>query len=148
MLFIAGLVVSGLTAFPVESQLSILCNWIYQSGVDNQLTRWVVKVYEGVQATNANYPFLAYGTDWLGFAHLVIAVVFVGPLKDPVKNIWVIEFGIIACIAIFPTAFIAGYIREIPFHWRLIDCSFGIIGGWLLWFIRRKIILLEFLRIS
>ena len=71
---------------------------------------------------------MAYGTDWLAFAHIVIAVAFIGPLRDPVKNIWVIEFGIIACIMIFPLALIAGPIRGIPFYWRLIDCMFGAIG--------------------
>jgi hypothetical protein len=32
------------------------------------------------------YPFLAYGTDWLAFVHLVIAVAFVGPFFDPVPD--------------------------------------------------------------
>lgn len=73
-------------------------------------------------------PWLSYGTDWLAFAHLVIALVFVGPLRDPVKNIWVIHFGMIACIGVFPLAFIAGSIRGIPFFWQWVDCSFGVIG--------------------
>jgi hypothetical protein len=77
---------------------------------------------------NQRYPFLAYGYDWLAFAHLVIAVAFVGPLKDPVRNIWIIEFGMIACLMIFPLALIAGWVRQIPFYWQLIDCSFGVIG--------------------
>jgi hypothetical protein len=81
-----------------------------------------------VKDTNTKYPFLSYGTDWLAFAHLVIAVAFLGPLKNPVKNIWVIEFGIIACLMVFPLAFIAGAVRGIPFYWRLIDCSFGVLG--------------------
>jgi len=34
----------------------------------------------------------------------------------------------IACVAIIPLAFIAGTIRDIPLHWRLIDCSFGVFG--------------------
>jgi hypothetical protein len=55
-------------------------------------------------------------------------VLFVGPLTHPVKNKWVIQFGIIACIAIVPLAFIAGGIRGIPIFWRLIDCSFGAFG--------------------
>ena len=29
---------------------------------------------------------IAYGTDWLAFAHITIAVAFLGPLKDPVRN--------------------------------------------------------------
>jgi small neutral amino acid transporter SnatA (MarC family) len=89
------------------------------------------------------YPFISYGSDWLGFAHLMIAVVFLGPLQDPVRNRWVIEFGIICCIAIFPFAFIAGAIRGIPFFWRLIDCSFGIAGGLILLSCYKKIDQLE-----
>jgi hypothetical protein len=33
------------------------------------------------------HPWLAYGTDWLAFAHIVIAVFFIGPFVDPVQNI-------------------------------------------------------------
>ena len=58
----------------------------------------------------------------------MLEVLFIGTLKNPVKNIWVIEFGIIACVMIFSLALIAGSIRDIPFFWQLIDCSFGAIG--------------------
>ena len=58
----------------------------------------------------------------------MLAIVFIGPYKDPVKNKWVIEFGAIACLLVIPFAFIAGYFHGIPFWWRLIDCSFGILG--------------------
>jgi hypothetical protein len=34
----------------------------------------------------------------------------------------------IACILIIPFALIAGHFRGMPFWWRLVDCSFGIIG--------------------
>ena len=34
------------------------------------------------------YPLLAYGTDWLAFSHLVLAVVFLGAWRDPVRNRW------------------------------------------------------------
>ena len=81
-----------------------------------------------VTEANERYPFLFYGTDWLAFGHLVIAIVFLGPLRDPVRNIWVIEWGMIACVLVIPTAMLCGPIRGIPFWWRLIDCSFGIFG--------------------
>jgi hypothetical protein len=68
---------------------------------------------------------MAYGTDWLAFAHLVIAVAFWGPLRDPVRNIWVVHFGMIACLAVGPLALIAGPIRGIPWGWQLVDMSFG-----------------------
>jgi hypothetical protein len=73
------------------------------------------EAYIAIHQTNVNYPYLANGYDWLAFAHLVIAVAFAGPLKDPVRNKWVIQFGIIACCMIFPLAFIAGHIRQSHF---------------------------------
>jgi len=107
------------------------------------LGKWLNDVYQGITETNAKFPYMAYGTDWLAFAHLVIAVVFIGPWRNPVKNIWVIEFGLIACVGIFPLAIIAGGIREIPFFHQLIDCSFGVFGGVLLWMVYRWIKKLE-----
>jgi len=85
-------------------------------------------VNHGLQVTNVRYPFILYGTDWLAFAHLMIAVAFIGPLRDPVRNIWVIQSGMIACVCIIPLAAIAGPIRGIPFGWSLIDMSFGVVG--------------------
>ena len=93
-----------------------------------QLTEWIDRVRDALIATNDAYPFLAYGTDWLAFAHLVIAVAFIGPLRDPVRNIWIVQFGMIACIGVIPLALIAGAIRGIPVGWQLIDMSFGVIG--------------------
>jgi len=127
--FIAGLVLSGLTAFPLETELFFLRDLAQQIlKSDNPLYIWIDKVYTGLNDMNNHHSFLAYGTDWLAFAHIVIAIVYIGPLMDPVKNIWVIHFGMIACIAVFPLAFIAGEIRDIPFYWRVIDCMFGAIG--------------------
>lgn len=123
---IFGLVISGVTAFPIETQLAFGIQFTHV--LPQILSNWINLVYTGVSTTNEQYPFISYGTDWLAFAHLVIAVVFIGPLKDPIKNIWVIEFGMIACVMVLPLALIAGSIREIPFFWRLIDCSFGVLG--------------------
>jgi hypothetical protein len=92
------------------------------------LIAWVVTVRDALLATEARFPFLFYGFDWLAFAHLVIAVLFVGPVKDPVRNIWVIQWGMIACALVVLVALICGPIRGIPLGWRLIDCSFGVVG--------------------
>ena len=143
VLFITGLILSGITAFPIQTELNLLSKFLQNINADNELSRWVFQVSKAVSNTNHDYPFLAYGTDWLAFAHIVIAINFLGPLKDPIKNIWVIQFGIIACLAIFPLAFIAGAIRNIPFYWRIIDCSFGVFGGLLLWYCLKKIQKLE-----
>jgi hypothetical protein len=48
---------------------------------------------------------------------------------DPVRNIWILQAGLIACGLVLPLALICGPIREIPLGWRLIDCSFGILGA-------------------
>ncbi|MCW3083051.1 MAG: hypothetical protein JWP12_417 [Bacteroidetes bacterium] len=125
-LFIIFLVLSGVTAFPIETELSFLS--AHSSALPLELQNWITHIYDAVKNTSQQYPQLSYGTDWLAFAHLVIATAFIGPLKDPVRNIWVIRFGMIACVMIFPLAFIAGPIRHIPFYWQLIDCSFGVLG--------------------
>jgi hypothetical protein len=125
-IIIIGLAISGMTAFPIETELNILAGFnLMNKGL---LHDWLTDVYGAVRYVNIAYPYLSYGTDWLAFAHLILALLFVGPLRDPLKNTWVIEFGIIAAISIFPLAFIAGEVRGIPIFWRLIDCSFGVIA--------------------
>lgn len=141
IVFIIGLVLSGVTAFPIETELAWLAN--HASVFPGFMQNWLTNVYLAVKTTNQNYPYLAYGTDWLAFGHLVIAMAFVGPLKDPVKNIWIIEFGMIACVMVFPLAFIAGPIRGIPVYWRFIDCCFGIFGIIPLYIVYRDIKKLE-----
>jgi hypothetical protein len=131
VLFITGLVLSGVTAFPLETELRLLADLMHASPVPEHLpglAAWIDRVHAGLAATGRDYPFIAYGSDWLAFAHLVIAIAFVGPLRDPVRNIWVVQFGMIACVAIIPLALIAGPIRGIPIGWQLIDMSFGVVG--------------------
>lgn len=112
----------------------------YKNVLPPFMMEWLEKINAGVNDVYSKYPFIAYGTDWLAFAHLVIGVAFIGPYRDPVKNIWVIEFGMIACIMIVPFALIAGAVRDIPLWWRWIDCSFGIFGIIPLWIVRDKIL--------
>ena len=145
--FVVALVVSGLTAFPLKWEVTVL-NDLFGAGTFMErlwpaMAHWISFVHEGLITTYTNYPFIAYGTDWLAFAHLVIAVAFFGVFRDPIRNIWVVEFGMIACVMVIPLAMIAGPIRGIPFVWRLFDCAFGIFGIIPLWFVRRDIRRLE-----
>lgn len=130
--FVIALVLSGLTAFPLLWEIRTLTSWFGDGtkvgAAFPGLAHWLAYVREGLEVSAREYPFLAYGTDWLAFAHLVIAIAFVGPLIDPVKNIWVVEFGMIACILVVPLALICGPIRGVPFFWQLLDCSFGVVG--------------------
>lgn len=129
-LFILGLVLSGLTAFPLVHETGWLASFLHANPIlPSSIIFWIAKVQEALRDTGLRYPFLAYGTDWLAFAHLVLAIAFLGPLRDPVRNKWVLQFGVIACISVVFIALIAGPIRGIPFLWRLIDCSFGVFGA-------------------
>ncbi|MDH6128168.1 hypothetical protein [Kitasatospora sp. GP82] len=130
-IFVVCLVLSGLTAFPLESESRWLAELVGGSPLGRafpETTAWAERVRDGLADTNTRYPFLAYGTDWLAFAHLVIAVAFWGPLQDPVRNVWVIRWAMIACAGIIPLALICGPLRGIPLYWRFVDMSFGVVG--------------------
>jgi hypothetical protein len=132
--FMLGLIVSGVTAFPLAWEMRLVTTWF---GIDpslppehySGLAFWLATVNRGLHETYAAYPWVAYGTDWLAFAHIAIVVYFVGPLINPLRNEWVLCAGLIGCILVLPLALICGPLRGIPFYWRLIDCSFGIFGA-------------------
>jgi hypothetical protein len=84
-LFIAGLVLSGLTAFPLMRELNLLCDWF------------------GI-ARDARYPFLAHGTDWLAFSHVVITVFCFGAWLDAARHEYRIRAAMIACVMVIPLA--------------------------------------------
>jgi len=141
--FVVALVASGVTAFPIKWEADLLVQWMgpgtFVEDLWPALAEWIGYVHQGITTVHGEYPFLFYGTDWLAFAHIVIAIAFVGPLRDPVRNVWVVEWGMIACVLVIPLAMICGPLRGIPFFWRLFDCAFGIFGIIPLWFVRRDI---------
>ena len=141
----AGLVLSGATAIPLNSELDWLAEWTgaqqLVAGVSTtpalSWAVWLVKIQTTLHEVALKFPFLAYGTDWLAFGHFVIAIAFIGALRDPVRNAWLYDFGLIACVLVIPFALVSGAVRGIPFWWRLIDCSFGVFGFIPLWFCRK-----------
>lgn len=138
--FVVGLLLSGATAIPLLPELGLLTRVLHASPASPlALVRWIETVQSALRTTDARFPFLAYGTDWLAFGHFTIAIAFIGPLRDPVRNVWVITFGMIACVLVVPYALVFGALRGIPFWWRLIDCSFGVVGILPLWHCRRLI---------
>ncbi|MCW3074334.1 MAG: hypothetical protein JWP69_1403 [Flaviaesturariibacter sp.] len=130
LFFIVSLFISGATAIPVDAELAFLLKTFPG---DSMWHSWLKLVLDAFVEVKGKYPFLLYGYDWLAFAHFVLAILFIGPYREPVRNIWVIEFGLIACVLILPFAFIAGGLRGIPFGWQLIDCSFSVVGFAVLW---------------
>jgi hypothetical protein len=133
---VIGLLLSGATAIPIAPEV----DWLVKiSGAKELVERpgstntpgwaaWLTQVQAALQRTARAYPFLFYGTDWLAFGHFVIAIVFIGALRDPVRNEWLFTFGQIACVLVIPYALLFGAIRGIPLWWRLIDSSFGVLG--------------------
>ena len=145
--FVLALLLSGLTAIPLQFELDIL-NSIAGEGtlVDvfiPFLASWISLVHKAINTLYKDYAFLGYGYDWLAFGHFVIAIAFLGAVKDPIRNRWVIEFGMIACVLILPYAFFLGQLRGIPMIWRIIDMSFGAFGIIPLYFARKMTLELE-----
>ncbi|MFI5568269.1 hypothetical protein ACIA6T_13160 [Streptomyces sp. NPDC051740] len=144
--FVVCLVLSGATAFPLVHELRWTEELLRSLSAPEHLPAlmdWIERVRQGLDTADAEYPFLLYGTDWLAFAHLVIAVAFYGPYRDPVRNIWVIEFGMIACAGVIPLALVCGPVRGIPFWWSVIDMAFGVFGVIPLYAVHRRIKRLE-----
>lgn len=131
--FIACLVASGATAFPLLWELRVLARGLGlpETAAASGLTGigfWIHTVRWGLETTYRDFPWLAYGTDWLAFGHIVIALFFVPAWLRPETSRPTLVVGMVACLGVLPLAFICGPIRGIPFHWRLIDSSFGIFG--------------------
>jgi hypothetical protein len=136
--FLILLVLSGVTAFPLVTEVDWMIAHI--NSFPPFFHQWIINVADSIHQTPS---IVLYGTDWLAFAHLIIALFFVGVYIDPIKNKFNITVGIIACVAVFPLAFICGPIRGIPFYHQLIDCSFGLFGLKPLVYVKTKIKKLE-----
>jgi len=131
--FIIALILSGITAFPLQSELERIVEIrrlqnLEPAEVASSFDGWILTVQNGLRESYAKYPWLAYGTDWLAFAHLITALFFVGAWVDPVRNVWILKAGIMGCLLVIPMALICGAVRQIPIGWRLLDCSFGVFG--------------------
>jgi len=142
--FIFGLVISGITAIPLMSEVDALVKITnadqlvaLPASADAPIWAvWLLKIQTALHESAASHPMLFYGTDWLAFGHIVIAVAFIGAWKDPTRNEWLFDFGLIACAMVIPWALVFGAVRDIPIWWRLIDCSFGLFGAIPLWWCR------------
>lgn len=126
--FMAALLVSGLTAVPLVTLTAWLAEWTVPFG--GALHAWAAQAAAAVAHVDATYPMLFYGTDWLAFAHVVIAIAFIGAWRDPVRNRWVIDWGLWCCALVVVLAFAWAPVRGIPFFWRCVDASFGVFGAW------------------
>jgi hypothetical protein len=140
-----GLFVSGVTVWPAIAELKLavrlmtLCN----SNPSGELHAFILKVIEGLEATNAKYPFLLYAHDWLAFAHIMLAILFAGAARDPVRNKWIVQCGLIMCASVPILAGICISIRELPGWWFWIDFAFAPGAALPLWIAYRDIRAIE-----
>lgn len=141
IIFMAALIISGLTAVPLEwgtRRLSDLTtSW------SGPWHAWALQAEEAVAEIGRSHPFLFYGTDWLAFAHIVIALAFIGVLRDPVRNKWIVHWGLISRALVVVLAFAWAPVRGIPFFWRCVDAAFGVVGAVPLWAVLHRIEKLE-----
>src|SRR5436190_2566355 len=142
LFFLVGLLFSGATALPIPTALeagSQLLGADMRGGgvIPEAGAVWLRIVRDGVRDTVTRAPFMFYGTDWLAFGHFMIALAFVGALRDPVRNRWLYQFGMIACALVPLWALVFGQIRGIPLWWRAIDSAFGVVGFVPVWLCHR-----------
>ena len=126
--FIAVLILSGLCYFSLPFLSKKILSFIDAFGIRGELYSFAMKLIQAANYNEAHYPFMGYSTDLLGFAHLTFALLFGGAVMDPNKNEWVIRFGLMVCVLLIPTVLLAGWVREIPIIWRVVNCFFGVFG--------------------
>lgn len=110
------------------------------------LSGWIGHLHQGIIETYSRYPFIAYCMDWLAFTQLAYIVFFLGAIRDPVRNLWIIQSGMLICLIHLFIAFGCGTFRGIPLFWQLIDSSFGAAGFVILFIVYRNVIFLRNLR--
>ncbi|MBC7783600.1 MAG: hypothetical protein H7144_07150 [Burkholderiales bacterium] len=91
-IFIGGLVLSGVTAIPIEWQLDQLTTALGLATktpdqfVAGSWQHWLLRVRDGVKTTNETAQFMGYAGDRLAFGHFGIAIVFLWAWRDPVRH--------------------------------------------------------------
>jgi hypothetical protein len=135
-----GLVLSGVTIWPAVPELKMAVCIVWGDGEPaGVLHSFVLKAIEGLESVEANYPFMLYAHDWLAFAHVVLAILFAGAIRDPVRNVWVVQCGLIMCALVPVLAGICIPIRGLPLVWFWIDFAFAPAAALPLWIALRDI---------
>ncbi len=67
--FIVGLILSGITAFPLLAEVQLLASWLGVGGATSATGYagsefWILTVEYGLRDMYSRYPWIAYGTDW------------------------------------------------------------------------------------
>ena len=137
---VCGLLLSAVTIWPAIPELKLAVRIVWgEAQATGILHGFVLKAIAGLEAVNADYPFMLYAHDWLAFAHIVLAILFAGAIRDPVRNIWIVQCGLIMCALVPVLADICVPIRGIPLIWFWIDFAFAPAAALPLWIALRDI---------
>ena len=133
-LFAAALALSGATALFLPSEARALVGALWGDAAPGTswapaLHAWLARCRDALADVGTRHPFLYYGTDWLAFAHFVLAILFLGAARDPVRNVWAIQFGLICCAGVVLFAAVAAPLRGVPWVWVPVDAAFGVFGA-------------------
>ena len=121
-----GLFVSGVTIWPWEIELSFAISTLQSIQGPEPLIQLLQEIRHDMRMLDENNSFVLYVADWLAFAHLVLAALFLMALKDPIRNVLVVRFGILCSLSVPILAIICIPMRGIPLFWILIDSSFAL----------------------
>jgi len=135
-----GLLVAGITVWPAVSELRMAVRIVWGNAAPTGILHgFVLQAIEGLEAVQANYPFMLYAHDWLAFAHIVLAILFAGAIRDPIRNVWLVQCGLIMCALVPVLAGVCIPLRGIPSIWFLIDFAFAPAAALPLWIALRDI---------
>lgn len=144
----AGLLASGITCYFLKWEVSTTLDIVWNRTPDRIPLmegeyELFVKVEKGLVDIGRNFPEFFLGTDWLGFAHIVLAILFIGAIRDPVRNVWIVQFGMISAVMVVIAAFIFGHMRGLPPIHYFVDASFGFCAFIPLYLAYRRIKLID-----
>lgn len=125
-----GLFFSGVTVWPAVAELRLVIALMWgDAEPTSPLHVFLAQAIQGLEGLQARYPFLLYAHDWLAFAHIVLAILFAGAIRDPVRNVWVVQCGLIMCLLVPVVAAICVPLRGLPLWWFWIDAAFAPAAG-------------------
>lgn len=121
-----GLFLSGVTIWPWEVELELLLSILAAIDGPQRLVETIERILADMRMLRDAGSFVLYVADWLAYAHLVLAALFVMAMKDPVRNILVVRFGILCCLTVPILAVTCIPMRGLPLFWIFIDSSFAL----------------------
>ncbi len=129
-----GLLAAGVTVWPAVWELKTAVRLVWgDAAPTGAVHRFLLEVILAIESVKAEHPFLLYAGDWLAFAHIVLAILFAGAVRDPVRNVWIVQCGLIMCLGVPILAGVCIPLRGLPWQWFLVDSAFAPAAALPLW---------------